>query len=270
MFCTQRASFISYVHRSLQILTMTFPYALSRVFTVILAVGLLGVSVPAHAQTTTSARLTAFENTMINGRQAPFVIEEMKVGSIRHIIDYLLIHGRYNLENGDTSLASAQFQWAASLMDLNAGLGDAPEQDAVRKAATKIDNLAHDASKSSSVHMDLFEAHHALAHYHQGRVVKLLDAIKPTSGKTTPKVDRQKRKKAGLSLSAALTHFNRATMIFAELQEKPVETYTSPETVGNAFNVAKDLEAGSRKFDYETAMVAASDLGRAIASLRQE
>lgn len=244
-----------------------------RLGAVLLVASLALAAVPsAYAQS--ASRLMAFENNTLDGKQVPFAIEEMQVGDIRHIIDYLLLHGRFNAQNGETSLASAQLQWAASLMDLNAGLANTPAQDAVRKAAAKIDALSRNASSNpnwpASADNSFFEAHHALAKYHQRRAMSLLASTTPTS--QSNKLVRQNaifQEKAGLALSAALTHFDRAVGIRADLHGTPVAE-THLENVDRTYTMVEALRVASGQVDAEKATTAAKDLGKAIAALRLE
>ena len=258
---------------------MTTPFALLgairavllRLFVLTIIAGLSLLTVPVtHAQT--SARLAAFENTRLNGEQAPFVIEEMQVGDIRHLIDYLLLHARFNVESGQPELAGAQLQWAASLMDLNVGLAQTPEQNKVRAAANKIDELAQSVkagTASSDVHARLFRAHHALATYHQTRAVKLLGAIEPASRRNMALVRQNAifQKKAGLALSAALTHYDRATALAANLEKVPVAK-NHKRDVNNMYTFVKALKLAKGQVDTERAKASAEDLGQFIAALR--
>lgn len=246
-------------------------------FLSVLAVLLLAVLplVPtAQAQMlASSTRLEAFENTTLSGKQVPFVIEEMQVGYIRHLIDYLLLHGRYNVESGKSELAGAQLQWAASLMDLNAGLTNSSEQTAVRKAAAKIDDLAQalaSGTAPSDAHARLFKAHHAMATYHQRRAVMLLDATTPSS--TEAELIRKNavfQKKAGLALSAALTHYDRATALLSTLKETPV-TRKHKDDVKKTYTFVEALQVARGQVDAEKAHSAVEGLGLAIAALRLE
>jgi hypothetical protein len=244
---------------------------LFRLFVVLLTVGLGLLVVPAtHAQTST--RLAAFENTRLTGEQTPFVIEEMQVGHIRHLIDYLLLHGRFNAEAGESELAGAQFQWAASLMDLNVGLADTPEQNKVRAAANEIDELAQSVkagTASSDVHARLFRAHHALATYHQTRAMKLLGAVEPASRRNVALVRQNAifQKKAGLALSAALTHYDRATALAADLKKVTVPMEHKKD-VNNMYTFVWALKVAKGQVDTERAKSSAEDLGQFIAALR--
>jgi hypothetical protein len=232
-----------------------------------------GLPSSAHAQMA-AMRLPAFENTTLDGTKVPFVIEEMKVGNIRHIIDYLLLHGRHSLDNGHHSDATSQLQWAASLMDLNAGLTASPEQEAVRRAATTVETLAQSILSADSIAMTsapktLFAAHHALARYHHSRASALLDQTKPNSSENRIRARKNAalHQKAGAALSAALIHFDRATALRAHVHDTPI-SQDHKTGVKETYAIVERIQLGSGTVGAEAVNASAQTLGEAIQTLR--
>lgn len=197
----------------------------------------------------------------------------MKVGEIRNIIDYLLIHSRFNFENGATDVAGSQLQWAASFMDLNVGTGKSVEQRKVREAAERIDRVAqrfHDGEtvRRKALHSALFNAHRSLARYHYGRAVKLHDASeqKQTRRASLIRPDAMFQRKAGLDLQAALVHFNQASTTQATMQAVSM----SPEhekAVEQTYQFASALQVASGQVDPAKIRRPVQSFGRTIRAL---
>lgn len=192
----------------------------------------MGLTASASAQTIGSlspSQLAALEASRLNGETAAFVIEEQAVGRIRNVIDYLLSHARWHVQQGKTDAAITEFRLAAALMELNAGRGSLDQQKTVRASAARIDELAGKMRANGGevsekeVATAIFDAHRSLAHYHQHRADRLLRRSLQTNRPYEVEApDAVFQRKAGFALEAALVHFDHATNVLAGLHRTEV------------------------------------------------
>lgn len=203
----------------------------------------MGLTAPASAQTLGSlspSQLAALEASRLDGEAAAFVIEEQAVGRIRNVIDYLLSHARWHVQQGKTDASITEFRLAAALMELNAGRGSLDQQKAVRASAARIDALARKMEgkdgqvSEQEVATAIFEAHRSLAHYHQHRADRLLRrSMQSNRPYEMEAPDAVFQRKAGFALEAALVHFDHAANVRASLHrmEVPETHYDSVDRI---------------------------------------
>ncbi|MEZ4700727.1 MAG: hypothetical protein R2834_10390 [Rhodothermales bacterium] len=133
---------------------------------------------------------------------------------VRYLLDYLLERSRDNSNLGNLTVAAEELTRAASLMRVDAGEGNDDVQNEVYSAADQLEKIARAAETGSKTPVSvfdsaIFDAHRAIAHYHQRRARTLMEATMETN--------------AGLALQAALLHYEHAAVAAARMRSRPAD-----------------------------------------------
>ena len=184
----------------------------------------------------TPQKLAARETDLYGGNYSLLVVENDQLRKVRHILDYLLERAHDNAAQNMYKESAEELKLAASYMYVDAGRGHSQFQAEVYEAAENLSTMAADIDAGAKTPVNdidaaIFNAHRALARYHQVRAQTLAEA--------------HLKLQAGMALEAAALHYDHASIAMARLEGKSLTDTNRDKKVKEWEKLAQEMIANS-------------------------